>query len=131
MPVLSTYVVIEGAKCEELEKVIVGDDKEKIFKVEVRLPSREKEELIVFLRENINVFVWDAYEATGVDPNFICHHLNINPSVIPKRQQPWCSFKEHFDAVKEEVAKFKRVGAIKEVFFFFFFFLSGWPTRWW
>ena len=85
MPVLSTYVVIEGAKCEELEKVIVGDDKEKIFKVEVRLPSREKEELIVFLRENINVFVWDAYEALGVDPNFICHHLNINPFVIPKK----------------------------------------------
>ena len=28
---LSTDVVVEGAKCEELEKVIIGDDEEKFF----------------------------------------------------------------------------------------------------
>ena len=32
MPVLSTDVVIEGAKCEELEKVITCDDKENFFR---------------------------------------------------------------------------------------------------
>ena len=28
---LSIDVVVEGAKCEELEKVIIGDDEEKFF----------------------------------------------------------------------------------------------------
>ena len=28
---LSTDAVVEGAKCEELEKVIIGDDKEMFF----------------------------------------------------------------------------------------------------
>ena len=43
------------------------------------------EELLVFLKRNINVFAWDAYEALGVDLDFICHHLNVNPSIIPKK----------------------------------------------
>ena len=83
----STDVVVEEVRCEELEKVIIGDDKGKFFQV------GEKEELIGFLRRNIDVFAWSAYEAPGVDLNFICHHLNINPSVIPKKQPPQCSSK--------------------------------------
>ena len=81
------------------------------------MPHREKEELIDFLRKNIDVFAWSAYEALEVDSNFICHHLNINPSVVPKRQPPRCSSKEHSDAIKDEVLKLKWVGAIKKVFY--------------
>ena len=109
--------MVEGAKCEELEKTIIDDDEEKFFQVRVQLPPREKEELVVFLRKNIDVFAWSAYEAPGVDPNFICHHLKISPFVTPKRQQPWRSSKEHFDIVKEEVIKLKQAWAIKEVFY--------------
>ena len=70
-----------------------------------------------FLKRNIDVFAWNAYEAPGVDPNFICHHLNVSPSVIPKKQPPWRSSKDHSDAVKDEVMKLKQVGAIKKVFY--------------
>jgi len=51
-----------------------------------------------------------------VDPDFICHHLNVNPFVVPKKQSPRHSSKEHSDAVKQEVLKLKRAWAIKEVF---------------
>ena len=61
--------------------------------------------------------MWSAYEAPGVDPNFICHHLNVNPSVIPKKQSPRHSSRDHSGAVKDEVTKFKQAGAIKEVFY--------------
>ena len=81
------------------------------------MPSREKEELINFLKKNIDVFAWSAYEALGVDPNFICHHPNINSSVLPKKQSSQCLSKEHSDVVKEVVLKLKRIGAIKEVFY--------------
>ena len=76
--------VLEGANCEELEKVFIGDDKEKFFQVKTQLPPQEKVELMVFLRENIDVFAWSAYEALGVYPNLICHHLNVNPTAISK-----------------------------------------------
>ena len=71
-------MVVEGAKCEELEKIVIHDEEEKFFQVGVQLPPREKEELIVFLKKNVNVFMWSTFEAPGVDPNFICHHLNIS-----------------------------------------------------
>ena len=104
-------------KCEDLEKVTVGNDKKRFFQVGSKLPSQEREELIGFLRENVDVFAWDAYEAPGVDPSFICHNLNVNPSVTPKKQPPRHLSKKHTDAVKDEVTKFKKVGAIKEVFY--------------
>ena len=72
---------------------------------------------MVFLRNNVDVFAWSTYEAPGVDSNFICHHLNVNPSVTPKKQPPQCFSKEHSETIKEEVVKLKRAGAIKEVFY--------------
>ena len=73
--------------------------------------------MIKFRRRNINVFAWSAYEAPGVDPNFICHLLNVNPSVTPKKQPPWHSSKDHSNDVKDEVTKLKQAKAIKEVFY--------------
>ena len=52
-----------------------------------------------------------------MDPNFICHRLNINPSITTKKQPYWHSSKEHSNAVKEEVIKLKQARAIKEVFY--------------
>ena len=53
------------------------------------------------------MFVWDACEAPGVDPDFICHHLYVNPSVIPRKQPPRRSSRDHCEAIKEKVAKLK------------------------
>ena len=107
----------EEAKCEDLEKVVVGDDLKKFFQVGSQLPPQEREKLTEFLRKNVDVFAWNAYEAPGVDPNFICHHLNVNPSITPKKQPLWRSSRDHLDAVKDEVTKLKQAGAIKEVFY--------------
>ena len=107
----------EEAKSEDLEKVVVVDDPEKFFQVGSQLPPQEREELIKFPRKNVDVFMWSAYEAPGVDPNFICHHLNINSSVTPKKQSPRRSSRDHSDAVKDEVMKLKQAVAIKEVFY--------------
>ena len=81
------------------------------------MPPRERQELIDFLRKNIDVFVWSSYDASKVDLNFICHCLKVNSSTISKKQPPRCSSREHSDDVKGEVLKLKRVEAIKEVFY--------------
>ena len=73
--------------------------------------------MVDLLRRNVDVFAWNAYETPGLDSNFICHHLNVNPSITPKRQPPWRLSKEHVEAVKSEVTKLKQAGAIKEVFY--------------
>ena len=81
-------MVIKGQSVTNWKKIVIDDDKEKFFQVGVQLPPWEKEELIVFLKKNVDVFAWSASEAPEVDPNFICYHLNVNPSVISKKQLP-------------------------------------------
>ena len=103
----SIDVVLERASYEGLEKVVISDDNKKFFQVRAQLPPQEKEELMVFLRRNIDVFAWSAYEAPGVDLNLICHHLNVNPTVVLRKQPPQHSPKEHSKAVKEEVLKLR------------------------
>ena len=107
----------EGAKCEDLEKVVIKGDSEKFFQIGAQLPLQEKEELIKFLKRNIDVFAWDACDAPGIDPAFICHHLNVNPSITPKKQPPRHPSRKHANAIRDEVVKLKHTGAIKEVFY--------------
>ena len=104
-------------KCEDLEKVVIGDDPEKFFQIGAQMPLLEREQLVDLLRRNVDVFAWDTYEAPIVDPNFICHHLNVNLSITPRRQPPRRPSMERVEAVKNEVTKLKLAGAIKEVFY--------------
>ena len=97
----------EDAKCEDLVKVVLEDDPEKFFQIGSQLPHQEKEELIEFLKRNIDIFAWNAYEALGVDPEFICHHLKVNPLITPRKQPSRRPSKEHAEAVREEVTRHK------------------------
>ena len=71
------------------------------------MPPWEKEELLGFFRRNNDVFAWNAYEALGIDPDFIYHHLNVNLDVLPRKQPSRRLSKEHYNAIKEEVNKLK------------------------
>ena len=116
-PVLSIDKPAEEAKCKDLVKVTIGDDPKKFFQIGSQLPQQEREELIEFLKQNIDVFAQNTYEAPGVDPEFICHNLNVNPLVAPKKQPPRRPSKEHAKAVREEVVRLKQAEAIKKVFY--------------
>ena len=52
-----------------------------------------------------------------MDPDFICHYLNVNLLTTPKKQLPRRPSKEHAEAVRQEVTKLKQAGAIKVVFY--------------
>ena len=65
----------------------------------------------------MDVFAWNTYKTPGVDSSFICHYLNVNPSVTPRKHHSWRSSKEHSDAIKDEMTRLKQAGAIKEVFY--------------
>ena len=52
-----------------------------------------------------------------MDPEFIVHKLNVDPSFSPKKQKSRRSAKEHVEAVKLEVKRLKEAGAIREIFF--------------
>ena len=45
----------------------------------------DKIEMLLFLIHNVDVFAWSSYEVPGVDPKFIVHKLNVDPSFPPKK----------------------------------------------
>ncbi|XP_050254609.1 uncharacterized protein LOC126700482 [Quercus robur] len=79
--------------------------------------ASRKVQVLLFLTQNIDVFAWNPYEVLGVDPGFIVHKLNVDPSYPPKKQKLRRSAKDHVEAIRREVEKLKEVGAIKETFF--------------
>ena len=97
--------------------MLIGDDLERFFQVGARLPLQEKEELVELLRRNVDVFAWDAYEAPGLNPEFICHRLNVDPSATPKKQPHRRPSNEHVEGIKTEVVKLKQAETIKEIFY--------------
>ena len=48
-------MVSEEAKCERLEEIAIDGNPEKFFQVGAQLSPWEKEELLAFLRRNIDV----------------------------------------------------------------------------
>ena len=63
------------------------------------------------------MFARDACDTPRIDPDFIFHHLNVNPSITPKKQLPQRPSREHAEAIREDVMKLKHTNAIKEVFY--------------
>ena len=52
-----------------------------------------------------------------VDPEFIVHKFNVDPSFPPKKQKSRRSAKEHIEAVRQEVGRLKEARVINEIFF--------------
>ena len=53
---LSIDKTVEEVECEDLVKVTIGDDPEKFFQIGSQLPQQEREELVEFLKQNMDVF---------------------------------------------------------------------------
>ena len=60
-------------------------DLEQYFQVGSRLPPMKKAELVKFLKANIDVFAWNAYDVPGIDHRLACHRLNINPKAMLRK----------------------------------------------
>ena len=80
---------IDGGACgrpeekvfEQLHQVPVVESEsaeEKFFLVGSSLGDEEKEELVKFLRANIDVFAWQPYDMPGIDAEVMCHKLHID-----------------------------------------------------
>lgn len=70
---------------EGLDRIVIGEDKERYFQVRTKLPPGKKKGVGEIFKGKFGRFAWSAYEAPRVDLEFICHSLNVNPSVVPRK----------------------------------------------
>ena len=71
---------------EEVLKVRILPDTDRYFQIGTSMNDRERVEMLLFFLQNVDVFAWNPYEVPGVDPEFIVHKLNVDPSFPPKKQ---------------------------------------------
>ena len=79
------------------------------------LNQADRQQLISFLHNNLDVFAWTPYEMSGIDPSVSQHHLNVDPKCKPIIQKGRWSAAEHTAAVVEEVDRLLDAEAIREV----------------
>ena len=76
----------------------------------------DKIKVLLLLIQNVDVFAWSPYEVPGVNPEFIMHKLNVDPSFPPKKQKPRRSAKEHMEVIRSEVRRLREARVIREAF---------------
>ena len=78
-------------------------DVDRYFQIGTSMKDKDRVGVLLFLIQNVYVFAWSPYEVPKVDPEFIVHRLNVDPSFPPRKQKPRKSAKEHVEAVKLEI----------------------------
>ena len=78
---------------------------ERCTRVGVDLEGKIKEDLVQFLKKNIDVFAWSHEGIPGIDPSVITHRLNVCPSFKPVRQKKRVFALKRDNVVKDEVQK--------------------------
>jgi len=72
-------------------------------------------DLCQVLRSNLASFTWTARDMPGINPDVICHLLNVNPKIKAKIQRRRRLNEEKAEAAVEEILKLQEAGHIKEM----------------
>jgi len=78
------------------------------------LSLTEREELIVLIREYIDVFEWNYEDMPRLDPQVAMHRLNIKPDAKPVKQQQRRFRLNIMEAIEVEVHKLIACGFIRD-----------------
>ena len=103
---------------EVLEDVPLEEgNPEKFTKIGTSMEEKTKQDLVQFLRENIDVFAWSHEDMPSIDPSVITHRLNVYPSSKPVCQKKRVFAPKRDNAIKEEVQKLTTAQFIREVYY--------------
>ena len=94
-----------------VQREIIG----KIFKLGQSLSIESRNQISEVIARHLDAFAWSAVDMPGIDPNFLCHCLTMDPSVRPVRQRRRKFNEEKQHVIREETEKLLRVGHIREI----------------
>ena len=104
---MEKLVPISITEGESQRQFLIGDS----------LTQEHKSQLLTLLDKYQDVFAWTPYEAPGVDPDFVCHELNVSLEYKPVVQKARRTAPQHAEAVREEVERLLKIEAIREVLY--------------
>ena len=96
---------------EWLEREIGG----KVFKLGRSLECETQDQIAKVIERHLDAFAWSASDMPEIDPDFLCHHLAMDPQVRPVRQRRRKFNEEKRQAIRDETQKLLAAGHIREV----------------
>ena len=97
--------------------VLIEGDLSKTTKVGKELQQTLKDELVRYLKKNLDVFAWSHEEMPKIDRWLIKHGLNVSPTKKPVQQKRQVFGLERNKAIMEEAEKLLIAGFIREVYY--------------
>ena len=76
-----------------------------------------KEEIVKFLKNNLDIFAWSHEDMLSIDGGMIEHRLNVDPRKNPIQQRRRVFALERNRVVTKEVEKLLAVDFIREVYY--------------
>jgi len=68
----------------EVQERVIGGKK---FKLGKALSQEMQDQIVEVIVRYLNAFAWSASDMLGIDPDFLCHRLTMNPKVRPVLQR--------------------------------------------
>ena len=103
---------------KDLEDVkLVEGDPSKVTKAREGIDLPMKEEIVEFLKKNLDIFTWTHEVMPSIDNRVIEHWLNFNLAKKPTQQKRRVFTPKRNKAVMDEVEKLLIAGFIIEVFY--------------
>jgi len=87
----------------------------KVFRLRRLLSQEEQDEVAAVISRHLDAFAWSASNMPGIDPDFLCHHLTMDPKVRPVRQRRRKFNEERRLVVQKETKKLLSAGHIREI----------------
>ncbi|XP_057449674.1 uncharacterized protein LOC130740954 [Lotus japonicus] len=88
---------------------------EKVLKIGTRLTEEQEGRLSKLLGEDLDLFAWSHKDMPGIDLDFICHRLELNPGIKLVTQTRRRMGDEKEKAIQQEVNKLLAADFIREI----------------
>jgi len=100
---------------EPAEDVLDREIDEKMFKLGKSLGQEAQDQIAEVIAWHLNAFAWFASNVPGIDPDFLCHRLTMDPQVRPIRQRRRKFNDERRQVIREEIEKLPRASHSREI----------------
>ena len=105
---------------------MVKGSPEKTTQIGTNLSPEMREEIVSFLKDNLDVFAWSHEDMPGIPVSIIQHRLKVDPEKKPVQQRRRVFTPERNKAVMDEVNKLLAANLFEKSTI-----PNGWPTWSW
>ena len=103
---------------EELQDISLDKEHpDRITCIDMHASPLVQNKLILFLKNNLDLYAWSHKDMSRIDPKIMVHQLNVSPSFPPVQQRKRIFAQEMDKAMAKEVHKLLDAGFIRKVYY--------------